>query len=180
MPPICRPPVAASKKSTGPYSAAHAALGGRTLKTGPRRCFVGDKKHTLRRWRHHYLAEVPLVPLVVADLGYLGAAAKQPCRERWRVAVLTMLRSDRKLVPSYVAWDPAACPPGEPLTWLGYDGRAGGHGFGVGAEPELCRCCWAAARGNWRIHPRSTSRCWAGCRCQSVGATSVAASATVD
>jgi hypothetical protein len=84
-------------------------------------------------------------PLVVADMGYLGAAAKQQCRERWRVAVLTKLRSDMKLVPPYVAWDQAACPQGEPLTWLGYDGRDGEHGFGVGAEPELCRCCWEAA-----------------------------------
>jgi hypothetical protein len=45
-----------------------------------------------------------------------------------------------------LAWDQAACPQGEPLTWLGYDGRTGEHWFGVGAEPELCRCCWEAAR----------------------------------
>jgi hypothetical protein len=45
-----------------------------------------------------------------------------------------------------VAWDQAACPQGEPLTWLDYDGRAGEHWFGVGAQPELCRCCWEAAR----------------------------------
>jgi len=178
MPPTCPRPVAASKKSTGQYSAAHAALGGRTLKTGQSRCFVGYKKHTLRLWLHHYSIGVQLVPLVswaapanvseggllvpslhycqrqwdwcpplvVADMGYLAAAAKQQCRERWRVAVLTKLRSDMKLVPPYVAWDQAACPQGEPLTWLGYDGRAGEHWFGVGAEPELCRCCWEAAR----------------------------------
>jgi hypothetical protein len=152
-------------------------LGGRTLKPGPSRCFVGYKKHTLRLWRHHYPVGVQLVPLVswgapanvsaggrlvpslhycqqqwdwcpplvVADRGYLGAAAKAQCRERWRVAVLTKLRSDMKLVPPYVAWDRAACPQGEPLTWLGYDGRAGEHWFGVGAEPELCLCCWEAA-----------------------------------
>src|ERR1035437_10133640 len=54
MPPICPPPVSASKKSTGRFSAAHAALGGRTLKTGQSRCFVGYKKHTLRLWLHHY------------------------------------------------------------------------------------------------------------------------------
>lgn len=35
---------------------------------------------------------------------------------------------------------------GEPLTWLGYDGRAGEHWFGVGTEPELCGRCWEAAR----------------------------------
>src|ERR1044071_4856989 len=178
MPRICPPPVAASKKSTGQYSAAHAALGGRTLKTGQSRCFVGYKKHTLRLWLHRYPVGVQLVPLgcwgtpanvseggllvpilyycqqqwdwcpplVVADMGYLGAAAKQQCRERWRVAVLTKLRSDMKLVPPYVAWDQAACPQGEPLRWLGYDGRAGEHWFGVGKEAELCRCCWEAAR----------------------------------
>jgi hypothetical protein len=170
--------VSVSKKNTGQYSAAHAALGGRTLKTGQSRCFVGYKKHTLRLWLHHYPVGVQLVPLVswvtpanvseggllvpslhhcqqqwdwcpplvVADMGYLAAAAKQQCRERWRVAVLTKLRSDMRLVPPYVAWDQAACPQGEPLTWLGYDGRAGEHWFGVGAAPELCRGCWEAAR----------------------------------
>ena len=169
--------MSASKKSTGQYSATHAALGGRTLKTGQSRCFVGYKKHTLRLWLHHYPVGVQLVPLVswvapanvseggllvpslrhcwrrwdwcppliVADMGYLGASAKQQCREQWGVSVLTKLRSDMKLVPPYVAWDQAACPQGEPLTWLGYDGRAGEHWFGVGTEPELCACCWEAA-----------------------------------
>ena len=167
-----------SKKSTGLYSAAHAALGGRTLKTGQSRCFVGYKKHTLRLWRHDYSGGVQLVPLVswvapanvseggllvpslhycqghwqwspplvVADMGYLGAPAKRQCREQWGVSVLTKLRSDMKLVPPYVAWNQVACPQGEPLRWLGYDGRAGEHWFGVGAEPELCACCWEAAR----------------------------------
>ena len=178
MPPICPRPVSASKKSTGQYSAARAALGGRTLKTGQSRCFVGYKKHTLRLWLHHYSVGVQLVPLVswvapanvseggllvpslhhcqqhwgwcpplvVADMGYLGAPAKRQCREQWGVSVLTKLRSDMKLVPPYVAWDQAACPQGEPLTWLGYDGWAGKHWFAVGAEPGLCRCCWEATR----------------------------------
>lgn len=84
-------------------------------------------------------------PLVVADMGYLGAAAKRWCRERWRVAVLTKLRSDMKLVPPYVAWNQAACPQGEPLTWLGLDGRANEHWFGTGASPELCGRCWEAS-----------------------------------
>ena len=177
MPPICLRPAPASKKNTGRFSAAHAALGGRTLKTGQSRCFVGYKKHTLRLWLHHYQHGVQLVPLIswvtpanvseggllvpslhycrnqwdwcppliVADMGYLAAAAKQQCRERWRVAVLTKLRSDMKLVAPYVSWDQAACKQGEPLSWLGYDDRAGEHWFGVGAEPELCRCCWEAS-----------------------------------
>lgn len=170
--------MSASKKSTGQFSAAHAALGGRTLKTGQSRCFVGYKKHTLRLWLRHYSVGVQLVPLVswvtpanvseggllvpslhycrqqwdwcppliVADMGYLGAPAKRQCRERWGVSVLTRLRSDMKLVPPYVAWNQAACPQGEPLTWLGYEGRAGEHWFGVGDQAELCGCCWEAAR----------------------------------
>jgi hypothetical protein len=39
-------------------------LGGRTLKTGQSRCFVGYKKHTLRLWLHHCPVGVQLVPLV--------------------------------------------------------------------------------------------------------------------
>jgi hypothetical protein len=62
------------------------------------------------------------------------------------VAVLTKLRSDMKLVPPYVVWDQAACPQGEPLTWLGYAGWAEEHWFGAGAQPESCRCGWEAAR----------------------------------
>lgn len=177
MPPICLRPAGASKKSTGQYSAQRAALGGRTLKTGQSRCFVGYKKHTLRLWLHDHTVGVQLVPLVswvtpanvseggllvpslhycqrqwdwcpplvVADMGYLAAEAKRQCRERWQVAVLTRLRSDMKLVPPYVAWNQAACPQGEPLAWLGYDGRAREHWFGAGAQPQLCGCCWEAA-----------------------------------
>ena len=132
------------KKNTGQFSADGAALGGRTLKTGQSRCFVGCKKHTLRLWCHDYRVGVLLVPLVswvtpanvseggllapslyycrrqwtwcpplgVADMGYLGAEAKRHCREHWRVAGLTKLRRDRKLVPPYVAWNQAACPQG--------------------------------------------------------------------
>ena len=153
-------------------------MGGRTLKTGQSRCFVGDKKHTLRLWLHHCRVGVLLVPLVswvtpanvseggllvpslhycqrqwdwcppliVADMGYLAAEAKRQCRERWRVAVLTKLRSDMKLVPPYAAWHQAACPQGEPLAWLGYDGWAQEHWFGTSATPELCGRCWEAAR----------------------------------
>lgn len=153
-------------------------MGGRTLKSGQSRCFVGYKKHTLRLWLHDYRAGVLLVPLVswaapanrseggllapslhhcqrqwdwcpsmiVADMGYLAAEAKRWCRERWRVAVLTKLRSDMKLVPPYEeAWNQAACPQGEPLAWLGYDGRTDEHWFGIGARPELCGRCWDAA-----------------------------------
>jgi hypothetical protein len=54
----------ASKKSSGTYTAAYAALGGRTLKTGQSRCYVGYKKHTLRVWLPTVRPSVTLVPLV--------------------------------------------------------------------------------------------------------------------
>jgi hypothetical protein len=49
---------------TGCYSARRAALGGRTLKTGQSRWFVGYKKHTLRLWLHSCASQVLLVPVV--------------------------------------------------------------------------------------------------------------------
>lgn len=56
----------------------HAALGGRTLKTGQSRWFVGYKKHTLRLWlptRHPSVTLLPLVswvtPANVAEGGLL-------------------------------------------------------------------------------------------------------------
>ena len=52
------------KKVSNAYTAAHAALGGRTLKTGQSRCFVGYKKHTLRVWLPTVHRSVTLLPLV--------------------------------------------------------------------------------------------------------------------
>ena len=52
------------KKNTGTYSARHAALGGRTIKTGQSRWYVGYKKHTLRLWLPTAHASVTLLPLV--------------------------------------------------------------------------------------------------------------------
>ena len=54
----------ASKKSTNAYTAGQAALGGRTLKTGQSRWFVGYKKHTLRLWLPTVHSSVTLLPLV--------------------------------------------------------------------------------------------------------------------
>ena len=79
----------ASKKSSGHYSAPRAALGGRTLKTGQSRWFVGYKKHTLRLWLHDYRVGVLLVPLVswvtpanVSEGGLL-APSLHYCHRQW-------------------------------------------------------------------------------------------------
>ena len=77
------------KKDTGTYTAAHAALGGRTLKTGQSRWFVGYKKHTLRLWWRPHQRAVLLVPLVswvtpanVSEGGLLVPSLAY-CDRRW-------------------------------------------------------------------------------------------------
>ena len=84
---ICLRRAAASKKSSNAYTAAHAALGGRTLKTGQSRWFVGYKKHTLRLWlptRHPSVTLLPLVswvtPANVAEGGLLVPSLRW-CRQ---------------------------------------------------------------------------------------------------
>jgi hypothetical protein len=165
------------KKDTGVYTAQRAALGGRTLKTGQSRWFVGYKKHSFRLWWREYAPAVLLVPLVswvapanvseggllvpslhhcaqrwawwprhvVADMGYLAAESKRVCRERWRVAVITHLRSDMKRVAPFVSEREAACTQGQRLQWLGYEVGAEQHWFGVAPPAELCACCWQAS-----------------------------------
>ena len=94
-----------------------------------------------------------------------AATQEQPCRERGRGAIRPKLRRDMRLGPPSGAWAQAACPPGEPLRWLGCDGRAGEPGCGGGAGPELCRCGWAAARGPQPLaHPPEEHETWLGRR----------------
>jgi hypothetical protein len=54
----------ATKKNSATYTARHATLGGRTLKPGQSRWFVGYKKHTLRLWLPTAHPSVTLLPLV--------------------------------------------------------------------------------------------------------------------
>lgn len=82
---------------------------------------------------------------VVADMGYLAAEGKRRCREQWRVAVVTHLRSDMKLAAPFLSEQDVACPQGAPLQWLGYDVREDRHWFGVVPPGELCRVCWQAS-----------------------------------
>ena len=152
-------------------------MGGRTLKTGQSRWFVGYKKHSFRLWWRQYQPAVLLVPLVswvapanvseggllvpslrycdqrwswwprqvVADMGYLAAESKRLCRQRWRVAVVTHLRSDMKLVAPFISEREVACEQGQPLQWLGYDVRDDLHWFGAAPPTDQCRCCWQAS-----------------------------------
>lgn len=100
---------------------------------------VPSLRHCAQRWSWW-------PAIVVADMGYLAAPAKQLCREQWRVAVVTKLRSDMKLVPPFTAWNQTACAQGQPLEWLGYVASHDQHWFGVTDPTPLCGCCWEAAQ----------------------------------
>jgi hypothetical protein len=82
---------------------------------------------------------------VVADMGYLAAESKRLCRERWRVAVVTHLRSDMKLAAPFVSETEATCPQGQSLQWLGYEAVEDQHWFGAKPPAELCSICWQAS-----------------------------------
>jgi hypothetical protein len=84
--------------------------------------------------------------IIVADMGYLAAEAKAIARRCWRVAVVTKLRSNMKLVPPYVAWNRAECPHGQPLRWLEYAPLEDRHWFGISGEPSFCQRCWEASQ----------------------------------
>jgi hypothetical protein len=163
---------------TGSYSAARAALGGRTIKTGQSRWFVGYKKHTLRLWLNQHADQVLLIPIiswavpanrgealflwpslhycsqrlnwlpdiVVGDMGYVGLQTQQKIRERWRVTVLTKLKSDMNLIPPFEAGPLARCPQGQSLTWLGLEASDQLHWFGVTDSEPLCLKCWEQSR----------------------------------
>jgi hypothetical protein len=81
---------------------------------------------------------------VVADLAYVGGAAKGYCRQRWDTAVLTHRRGDLSLVAPFETKTQVACPQGQPLRWLGYDRPEQEHWFGVREPTTLCACCWEA------------------------------------
>lgn len=88
---------------------------------------------------------------VVADMGYLGAPAKRDCREQWRVAVLTHLRANMKLVPPFETETQAVCPQGQPLQWLGYDAGGDRHEFGPAEPAALCPLCWEQSQCSRRF-----------------------------
>jgi hypothetical protein len=79
---------------------------------------------------------------IVADMGYLGTESKRQCRERWRVAVVTHLRSDMRPVAPFISEREVTCHQGQSLQWLGYDLKDDLHWFGVSSPAELCVRCW--------------------------------------
>jgi hypothetical protein len=78
-------------------------------------------------------------------MGYLAAEGKRLCRERWRVAFVTHLRSDMKLAAPFVNETEATYPQGQSLQWLGYDVKEDRRWFGPKPPIEFCSICWQAS-----------------------------------
>lgn len=80
--------------------------------------------------------------IVVGDLGYIHGQTKREIRERWKVAIVTKLKSGMSIIPPFDSTRCVSCPQGQPLQWLEYDEQQDRHCFGVRATDPLCGQCW--------------------------------------
>ena len=83
--------------------------------------------------------------IVIGDLGYIHQPTKREIRQEWKVAVVTKLKSDMKIIEPFNAWDQMSCQQGQRLQWLGYEAADSLHWFGVPAGESRCRYCWQAS-----------------------------------
>jgi len=80
--------------------------------------------------------------IVVGDLGYIHGQTKREIRERWKVAIVTKMKSDMSIRPPFDSVRCISCPQGQPLQWLEYNEQEDRHCFGVRAPDPLCGQCW--------------------------------------
>lgn len=83
--------------------------------------------------------------IVIGDLGYIHQQTKREIRQEWKVAVVTKLKSDMKIIEPFDDWDQMSCQQGQRLQWLGYEAADSLHWFGVPTGESLCRFCWQAS-----------------------------------
>ena len=83
--------------------------------------------------------------IVIGDLGYIHQPTKREIRQEWKVAVVTKLKSDMKIIEPFNAWDQMSCQQGQRLQWLGYEAADSLHWFGVPAGEGLGQYCWQAS-----------------------------------
>ena len=74
-----------------------------------------------------------------------AAPAIAAIRQEWKVAGVTKLKSDMKIIEPFDAWDQMSCQQGQRLQWLGCEEADSLHWFGVPAGENLCRYCWQAS-----------------------------------
>lgn len=83
--------------------------------------------------------------IVVGDLGYIHQQTKREIRQQWKVAVVTKLKRDMRIIEPFDAWNQMSCHQGQTLQWLGYDEADALHWFGVPKGDRLCHYCWEAS-----------------------------------
>jgi hypothetical protein len=169
------------KKETGTYTAQRAALGGRTLKSGQSRCFVGDKKHTLRLWWREHPSHVVLVPRVswvapanVSEGGLLVPSLRC-CDRRWSwwpsiiVADMGYLAAEAKrycrehwqvAVLTKVRVDMKLVPPY--VAWNRAECAQGQPLQWLGHDPREDQHWFGVGPGG---EPSLCAHCWEGARC---------------
>lgn len=80
--------------------------------------------------------------LIVGDLGYIHQETKRKIRQKWKVAVITKLKSDMNIVEPFDSMHELTCQHGQKLEWLEYDDNDQTHWFTVASDANLCRWCW--------------------------------------
>jgi len=99
--------------------------------TGEGCLLVPSVEHGWRRWQWR-------PDIIVGDMGYIDAASKQRLRERLKVAVVTRLKENMKLVAPFETATEAVCPQGQPLRWLGYEADSSSHFDSRGSAFAIC------------------------------------------
>jgi len=80
--------------------------------------------------------------IVVGDLGYIHGETKRQIREKWKVAIVTKMKSDMLIIPPFETEHCVTCPQGQPLQWIEYNQEDDRHWFGVRALDRFCNQCW--------------------------------------
>jgi hypothetical protein len=83
---------------------------------------------------------------VVGDLGYIHGHTKREIRRTWKVAVVTKMKADMRIIPPFETATVVTCPQGQPLQWLEYSEQEDLHYFGVRAPQPLCLQCWEVSQ----------------------------------
>ncbi len=80
--------------------------------------------------------------IVVGDLGYIHGETKREIREKWKVAIVTKLKTGMSIIAPFESEHRVTCPQGQPLQWLEYNPQEDRHWFGVRAAERFCNQCW--------------------------------------
>jgi hypothetical protein len=81
------------------------------------------------------------LPIVVADMGYIGMDQKRDLRTQHQTAVLTRIRENMSPPDPYGDSFCPECPEGVPLSWDGYDPETETHCYIAPRDCPVGRSC---------------------------------------